>query len=53
VVRINCAHGGIDDWAAMIENTHSAGEVVGRRLRMLMDIAGAKKTARLRALHSW
>ena len=42
VVRINCAHDVADDWAAMIANTHKAAEAVGRRIPVLMDIAGPK-----------
>jgi pyruvate kinase len=42
VVRINCAHDTADAWAAMIENTRKAGGAVGRRIRVLMDIAGPK-----------
>ena len=42
VVRINCAHDGTDTWAAMIENTRKAGDAVGRRMPVLMDIAGPK-----------
>jgi pyruvate kinase len=42
VVRINCAHDGADTWAAMIENTRKAGDAVGRRMPVLMDIAGPK-----------
>ena len=42
VVRINCAHDDPDAWSAMIENTRKAGDAVGRRLRVLMDIAGPK-----------
>ena len=42
VVRINCAHDGADAWAAMIENTRKAGDAVGRRMPVLMDIAGPK-----------
>jgi pyruvate kinase len=42
VVRINCAHDGVDTWAAMIENTRKAGDAVGRRIPVLMDIAGPK-----------
>jgi pyruvate kinase len=41
-VRINCAHDGADAWAAMIANTRNAAEVVGRRIPVLMDIAGPK-----------
>jgi pyruvate kinase len=42
VVRINCTHDGADDWAAMIANTRKAAEAVGRRIPILMDIAGPK-----------
>jgi pyruvate kinase len=42
VVRVNCAHDGVDDWAAMIENTHRAAQAVGRRIPVLMDLAGPK-----------
>ena len=41
-VRINCAHDNADIWAAMIENTKKASEAVGRRIPVLMDIAGPK-----------
>jgi pyruvate kinase len=41
-VRINCAHDSTATWAAMIENTRKAGDAVGRRLPVLMDIAGPK-----------
>lgn len=41
-VRINCAHDTADTWAAMIENTKKAGDAVGRRIPVLMDIAGPK-----------
>ncbi|HET7879500.1 MAG TPA: pyruvate kinase [Acetobacteraceae bacterium] len=41
-VRINCAHDHPDTWAAMIENTHRAGDAVGRRIRVLMDLGGPK-----------
>jgi pyruvate kinase len=42
VVRINCAHDHADDWAAMVANTRKAAEAVGRRIPILMDIAGPK-----------
>ena len=42
VVRINCAHDAADTWSAMIENTRKAGDAVGRRIPVLMDIAGPK-----------
>lgn len=41
-VRINCAHDDAAVWAAMIANARAAGDAVGRRLRVLMDIAGPK-----------
>ncbi len=42
VVRINCAHDSADDWARMVANTHAAASAVGRRIPVLMDIAGPK-----------
>src|SRR5271166_2077537 len=42
VVRINCAHDTAETWAAMIENTRKAADAVGRRIPVLMDIAGPK-----------
>ncbi len=42
LVRINCAHDQPAAWAAMIENTRRAGGTVGRRIPVLMDIAGPK-----------
>ena len=42
VVRINCAHDDVTAWTAMIENTRKASGVVGRRIPVLMDIAGPK-----------
>ncbi len=42
VVRINCAHDAPDTWSAMIENTRKAADAVGRRIPVLMDIAGPK-----------
>lgn len=41
-VRINCAHDDEGAWAAMVANARAAGEAVGRRLPVLMDIAGPK-----------
>lgn len=41
-VRINCAHDDAAAWAAMIAHTRAAGLAVGRRLPVLMDIAGPK-----------
>jgi pyruvate kinase len=41
-VRINCAHDDRAAWSAMLANTHAAAEAVGRRIPVLMDIAGQK-----------
>lgn len=41
-VRINCAHDGADAWAAMIAHARNAAKAVGRRIPVLMDIAGPK-----------
>ena len=41
-VRINCAHDNADAWAVMIENARKAGDAVGRRVRVLMDLGGPK-----------
>jgi pyruvate kinase len=40
--RINCAHDGAEAWRAMAGHVRAAGEAVGRRLSVLMDIAGPK-----------
>ena len=40
--RINCAHDDQDAWRKMAENVKAAGAAVGRRLTILMDIAGPK-----------
>ncbi len=60
-VRINCAHDNAAAWAAMIGHTQAASVAVGRRLPVLMDIAGPKirtgavrrpdDTARMQAGH--
>lgn len=42
VARINCAHDDAAAWARMADHVRQAGEVVGRRLTVLMDIAGPK-----------
>jgi pyruvate kinase len=42
VVRINCAHGDADEWGAMVAHTRAAASTVGRRIPILMDIAGPK-----------
>lgn len=42
VARINCAHDDHQTWVAMARHVRSAGETVGRRITVLMDIAGPK-----------
>ncbi len=42
VVRINCAHDSTEEWAAMIKNARNAAVTLGRRIPVLMDIAGPK-----------
>ncbi len=42
VARINCAHDDHDAWAAMARHVRAAGEAVGRRITVLMDVAGPK-----------
>lgn len=42
VARINCAHDDSTAWRAMAEQVRAAGAAVGRRLTVLMDIAGPK-----------
>ncbi|MEV4608148.1 pyruvate kinase [Neorhizobium sp. LMR1-1-1.1] len=42
VARINCAHDGADTWEAMARHVRAAGEKIGRRITVLMDIAGPK-----------
>ena len=41
-VRINCAHDSPDAWARMIANLRRAEQAVGRKCRVLMDLAGPK-----------
>ena len=41
-LRINCAHGGPEIWAAMIENSRAAAADQERACRILMDVAGPK-----------
>jgi pyruvate kinase len=41
-MRINCAHDGPREWAAMVANIRAAEKRYGRRLPVLMDIAGPK-----------
>ncbi|NYZ16614.1 hypothetical protein HL658_29060 [Azospirillum sp. RWY-5-1] len=41
-VRINCAHDGPEQWAAMIANLRAAEAATGRRVRVLADLGGPK-----------
>jgi pyruvate kinase len=41
-VRINCAHDNPEIWTHMIANLRQAEQTIGRRIRILMDIAGPK-----------
>jgi len=41
-MRINCAHDRESDWAGMLSNLRSAEKELGRKCRILMDIAGPK-----------
>jgi pyruvate kinase len=49
VARVNCAHDDSKAWHAMANNVRAAGDSVGRRLAVLMDIAGPK--IRTEAVH--
>lgn len=40
--RINCAHDDAAAWRAMASHVRAAGDLVGRRITVLMDIAGPK-----------
>lgn len=42
VARINCAHDGPEQWAAMIGHVRAAGQALGREVRVAMDLAGPK-----------
>jgi pyruvate kinase len=42
VMRINCAHDSEPAWLAMVENLRRAEKEVGRKCRVMMDIAGPK-----------
>lgn len=42
VARINCAHDDRAAWEAMVEHVRAASKHIGRRLTVLMDIAGPK-----------
>lgn len=51
VMRINCAHDGPDDWAAMVEHLRRAERAVGRSCRVQADLAGPKlRTGRIAPL---
>lgn len=41
-VRINCAHDDEQAWARMIGNVERAAQTTGRRMKVLMDLAGPK-----------
>lgn len=40
--RINCAHDSVTEWEAMILNVRAAERAVGRRCKVMMDLAGPK-----------
>lgn len=42
VARINCAHDGPEQWAAMIAHVRAAERALGREVRVAMDLAGPK-----------
>ncbi len=42
IARINCAHDGPEVWRAMTAYVRQAGKVVGRDIKVLMDVAGTK-----------
>jgi pyruvate kinase len=42
IARINCAHDDSAAWRQMADNVRAAGDNVGRRVSVLMDIAGPK-----------
>ncbi len=41
-VRINCAHDDAEAWRRMIDNARAAERATGRRLKIMMDLAGPK-----------
>ncbi len=41
-MRINCAHDNVAVWSRMIENLRRAEEALGRRCKIVMDLAGPK-----------
>src|SRR5262249_49483682 len=51
-VRINCAHDDAAAWTEMVTHVQAAGRIVGRRIRILMDIAGPKcRTGEIKVGH--
>ncbi len=51
VMRINCAHDGLDAWRAMVANLRAAEHAVGRPCKIQMDLAGPKlRTGTIKAL---
>jgi pyruvate kinase len=51
-VRINCAHDDAECWQRMIINVRAAEQASGRRVKILMDLAGPKiRTGKVRAPH--
>jgi pyruvate kinase len=42
VARINCAHDNAVAWRSMVDHIRKASETIGRRITILMDIAGPK-----------
>jgi pyruvate kinase len=49
--RINCAHDDAAAWREMTKHVHAAGAAIGRRLTVLMDIAGPKIRTEAVAAH--
>ncbi len=50
IARINCAHDSEAEWSQMIDNLERAGQNLGKRCRVMMDIGGPKfRTGLLRA----
>lgn len=41
-LRINCAHGGPPQWAAMLDHLRRASDALGRPCRVLMDLPGPR-----------
>jgi pyruvate kinase len=42
IARINCAHDSDEVWSSMIDNVRRAGENLGKRCRVMMDLGGPK-----------